>query len=104
MSFEKGNKYGGGKKGRSGRRPLSEELINKAREKHYEELAKEAVSRALEAMIADDKEIDFQEVKDIAMPIVVKGVKSKTEFDASDELKKALVEFKDGRSQNNNSD
>ena len=102
MAFEKGNKYGGGKKGRSGRRPLSEELINKAREKHYEELAKEAVSRALEAIIDDTKEIDFQEVKDIAMPIVVKGIKSKTEFDASDELKKALVVFKDGRSNNTN--
>lgn len=73
-----------GKKGRSGRRKLSVEIIAKARELHYEELAKEATSRHLQAMVDDEKESNSQEVKDIALPIVLKGIKETKEIDFKD--------------------
>lgn len=67
-----------GVKGRSGRRTISEEVIKKAAEWHYKELAKTAVSRHLEAMAADP-ESHQDEIKEIALPIVLRDMTEKVD-------------------------
>ena len=63
----------------SGRRPLSEEIIERARKKHFEELSKELVSRQLESML-DDKNIATEEVEKFALPIVLKGMTTRQDL------------------------
>ena len=75
--FQKGHKFGKGNSN-SGRRTLSEEVIERARKKNFEELSKEAVSRHLEAMIADPTS-DRDDVEKIALPIVLKGMTTRTD-------------------------
>jgi len=77
MAGKKGNKNALGNKG-GGRRPLSEEIIKKAREYHIKELAKDAVAKHLAAM-AEEPMSYHVEIKEIALPIVLKDMTEKVD-------------------------
>lgn len=62
----------------SGRRPISEEIIERARQKNFKELSKELVSRHLEAMLLDP-DSNKDEVRELALPIVLKDMAEKQE-------------------------
>ncbi len=78
MARPGGNPNLKGKKGRSGRKSFSEELIKRAKELNHEELAKDILTQHLTA-IKDSKSPDFKNTKDLALPIVLKATVEKKE-------------------------
>ena len=78
MARKGGNPNLKGVKGRSGRRPIAEEFKKYATDNYLKEISKSIVARHLQAM-GEDTESFADEVKDLALPIVLKDMANKEE-------------------------